>query len=235
MDKLKDRMQDFLRVCRKNPQYVKTAVIALVVITALVFFGTKGEKEEIPVIQNGETLTQETSQTEEEEHLDPSGQAEQGDVATTAEPEAATFVVDLDGCVKNPGVYEIPEGTRLYEVIEMAGGLTKDANTTQINQAEVLCDGQKILIPEVYDEVQSMEGAGSSEGRNNGSVSSGKININTADAEALQEIPGVGPATAEKIIAYRESNGRFQTIEDIKNVSGIGEKTFEKMKDKIII
>jgi len=131
-------MEAILRFCRKNEKWMKIAVIALVVITALVFFGTKGEKEEIVVVQNGETVTEQAVESTE------------SDSETSVDQEMksiARLVVDIDGCVKHPGIYEIDEGTRLYEVIEMAGGLTKSADTTLINQAEVLADGQKIIIP----------------------------------------------------------------------------------------
>lgn len=217
-------LEVILRFCRKNMKWMKLAVIALVVITALVFFGTKGENEEITVVQDGETVTSQENRLDETEN----------DLTDDTEimPLEKIFV-DLDGCVKNPGVYEIDEGTRLHEVIELAGGLTKRADTTLINQAEVLVDGQKILIPEKseQDETEVQK-----DGAKNGAVTAdGRININLADADMLQEIPGVGPATAEKILSYREINGKFKTVEEIKNVSGIGEKTFEKMKDMITI
>ena len=163
---------------------------------------------------------------------------QRADAAQTADTEAAPettatpkIVVDIAGCIKNPGVYEIAEGKRLYEVIELAGGLTKEADTTQINQAEILYDGQKILIPEIVEYDSSSGNAGLSAAI----TSDGRVNINLADSSELQEIPGVGPATAEKIIRYRESNGRFVIIEDIKNVDGIGDKTFEKIKDMITV
>jgi competence protein ComEA len=107
-----------------------------------------------------------------------------------------------------------------------------EADTGTINQAEILSDGQKIYIPTKQEMI-----SGNSGGNFAGSITrqSGLININTADSAALQEIPGVGPATAEKIISYRNENGKFNTIEDIKSVSGIGDKTFEKMKKKITV
>ena len=143
---------------------------------------------------------------------------------------AAQIYVDIGGQVKNTEVYTVKEGTRVFEVIEKAGGLTEDAFIEQINQAEAVTDGQKIVIPSSEDAQQSLMPQTAS-----GKDSSGLVNINSADSETLQEIPGVGPATAEKIIAYRTENGRFSSIEDLKNVSGIGDKTFEKMKDKITV
>lgn len=206
-----------MRLYRNNEKYVKLAVIALVVITALVFFGVKGEKEEIPVIQSGELLEQ-------------NSEPEAGDFAPV-EPEK--LFVDISGCVKNPGVYEIKEGTRLYQVIEMADGFTKDADTDTVNQAELLYDGQKIIIPKIMTSADSSPS--NSGGLSAGITAEGKVNINIANSTELQEIPGVGPATAEKILAYRESHGNFSKLDELKNIDGIGDKTFEKIKDMITL
>ncbi|MBR5315716.1 MAG: helix-hairpin-helix domain-containing protein [Firmicutes bacterium] len=222
METWKTKLEEVLRFCRTNEKYVKIAVIALVVVAALVFFGMKGEKKEILVTQNGQTSS-----------MISDGETSVEETAGTALP-VTQIVVDLSGCVKKPGVYTIDEGSRLYEVIELAGGLLENADTASINQAEILYDGQKIMIPEVYDG----SGNGGSQGGGSlpsGLMSDGRVNINQADSSGLQEIPGVGPSTAEKIIQYRESHGRFKSIEDIKNVDGIGDKTFEKMKDMIAI
>lgn len=224
------KLESALRKCRKFYQtyekQIRIAVIALVVVTALLLFGGKGEKDEIVVEPAGETQTE----LETEKIMEESEETGEG-ASQTAQIPVSNLVVDISGCVKTPGVYEIPDGTRLHEVIKMAGGLSKDADIDAINQAELVTDGQKILIPAKIE--GENEGASDPAG---GSMSdNGKININQADSMMLQEIPGVGPATADKIMQYRETNGRFQSIEDLKNVSGIGEKTFEKMKDKICV
>ena len=113
----------------------------------------------------------------------------------------------------------------MFQLIEEAGGLTEDADIEDLNRAEEVIDGQKIVI---YSKDSDAENKLSES-------SSGKININRADSDKLQEIPGVGPATAQKIIEYREENGKFKSIEDIKNVSGIGSKTFESLKEYITV
>lgn len=144
----------------------------------------------------------------------------------------ARLYVDISGCVESPGVYEVEEGTRLFQLIEKAGGLTENADIEGINRAETVSDGQKIII---YAESEEAQRAGGTVNDKERSASNGKININTAGESELQDIPGVGPVTADRIIVYREENGRFSSIEDIKNVSGIGEKTFEKLKDHITV
>jgi len=144
-----------------------------------------------------------------------------------AEDTAAAIYVDIGGEVKNPMLAELKDGSRVDDAIKAAGGVTENADLTDVNRAAFLEDGEKIYIPAKPEFEETAEGTYTEV------YSDGKININTADAVKLQELDGVGPATAEKIIDYREQNGRFSSIEDIKNVSGIGEKTFEKMKGDI--
>ena len=164
------------------------------------------------------------------------------------ETVAADIYVDIGGAVREPQLAVLPQGSRVEDAINAAGGLTEEADISSINRAEFLEDGEKVFIPELVDDedgtLSGYSGSGASNGTGSdssesaGSVSGtagGKININTADSAQLQQLSGVGPATAQKIIDYRTSNGRFRTIEDIKNVSGIGDKTFEKLKDYITI
>lgn len=150
------------------------------------------------------------------------------------------IMVDVAGAVVNPAVVELPEGSRVFEAVEKAGGLTKDADTGLINRAEILSDGQKIYIPTKQEvkEIQKGQPPAALQYNTGVNKSAGQpklVNINTADSEVLQQLTGVGPATAGKIIDYRNKNGKFRTIEELKNVSGIGDKTFEKFKDKITI
>ena len=147
--------------------------------------------------------------------------ASEGEVSKDEQP--GTIVIDISGEVVNPMVIELDKDSRVADAIDLAGGLTKNANITTINRAEKLSDGQKISIPSTKEISSTV----------NAEPESNLININTAVAAELDEIPGVGPSTSSKIIAYREANGRFETIEDIKEVDGIGDKTFEKMQNLI--
>lgn len=169
--------------------------------------------------------------------LIPEGGAEISEPATgPAIEEEIMIMVDVAGAVAKPAVVELPEGSRIFEAIEKAGGLIKEADTSGTNQAEILIDGQKVYIPTAQELKESQSGAPSLNFTyQSGTSQSKRININTADSETLQQLTGVGPATAEKIINYRNENGKFKAIEDIKNVSGIGDKTFEKFKDKITV
>lgn len=142
-----------------------------------------------------------------------------------------TIFVDIGGAVKKPMLAELPDGSRVDDAIQAAGGLKQEADMSNINRAEFLLDGQKVFIPSLAldEDGNIVEGASAAPEEN------GKVNINTADSTQLQTLSGVGPATAQKIIDYRQSNGRFTSIEDIKSVSGIGDKTFDKLKDHITI
>ena len=214
-----EQLKLYLRIFKEHKKIFQiTAMIAIVIIAVLVF-GQYGEKDEF-----SEQFTEDNGLTVEEDGAS-GGEMDKGE----------------NQAVRNPGVYAVVEGTRLFEVIKVAGGLTDEAFTEQINQAEVVVDGQKVVIPSFEDNNgtaafgSSGNIGGTGEPAALGKDSQGRININLADSSVLQEIPGVGPATAEKIIAYREENGKFSQIEDIKMVSGIGNKTFQKMKDKITV
>ena len=149
------------------------------------------------------------------------------------------------GEVKNPGIVKIKEGARIADVIEMAGGLTDKANITNINLAYVIEDGQKITIPskESIEEkenqneyISSESGQGVIEETPKTNLESNEntiVNINKASKEELQTLQGIGESTAQKIIDYREQNGNFKQIEDIKNVPGIGDSKFEAIKESI--
>ena len=205
----------YLRALKNNPILTISAVVVIMISASAFFFILNDKNSTIPIqdtVQDNQTVP-------------ASGESAAG------RESAGTVFVDVSGCVKHPGVYEVTSTSRVFEVIEKAGGVTKDADTSSINQAEPVTDGQKINVP---DKKSGPPAQGSSAAAEQQS-SDGKVSINTADSEELQKIPGVGPVTAENIISYRESNGSFKSIDDIKNVSGIGEKTFEKMKSTIVL
>ena len=139
--------------------------------------------------------------------------------------EIEELFIDIGGAVHKPGVYKVKPGTRLYEAIELAGGLRSDADTNSVNQAAFVEDGAKIIIPTSYmtdDENQ------------NAVTLPGFININTADKEQLKTLDGIGDVIAERIIEYRTQN-RFKSKEDILSVNGIGNSIYEQIKDKITV
>ena len=153
-----------------------------------------------------------------------------------------SIIVYICGAVKESKVITLPEDSRISDAIDAVGGLTDDADLTNINLAYILEDGEKIYIPKKGEELQNEASTVSSSVQGSSysnysatSTKSNKININKATQTELETIPGVGPSTALKIIEYREQNGKFSSIEDIKNVSGIGDAKYKKMKDYITV
>lgn len=233
--KVKDfiaRAKDFIEL-RKDK--IKIVAIPVLVIAAVLFFWMGSGDEEITVDSSGGD-----TQVVEEGAGNSSGEVADG-VAGTTGASSGKLYVDISGEVERPGVYEVSEGTRLFEVIEQAGGLTDEADIDSLNRAETVADGQKILIAAKGENSSGSQGTQSGSGTNSGSgtasgtTNDGKVNINTAESAELQTIPGIGPSKAARIIEYRQSNGNFSSIEDIQNVSGIGSKTFESIKDYITV
>ena len=132
----------------------------------------------------------------------------------------------ITGAINNPGVIILEEGARIVDALEAAGGETEEADVNRLNLAYVLEDGEKLYIPSKNEEEQEYI----TQGKDNMSEGQSKININSAQIEELITLPGVGEATANKIIEYRKENGKFQKIEDLKNVPGIGDSKFENIK-----
>ena len=150
--------------------------------------------------------------------------------------EPQKIKIHITGEVNNEGIVELEEGSRIDDAIKAAGDITVLADLSKVNLAYELSDGQKVYIPSVNEEIE--EYATSDAGENvleEKSSSNGKININIANSEELQTISGIEERLANKIIDYRNSNGKFKNVEDLKNVSGIGDKKFEDIKSKIIV
>ncbi len=154
---------------------------------------------------------------------------DKSDEATSDEEASESIYVYVCGEVEAPGVYELSPGSRVYEAIEAAGGLLEGVDETGINMAQVLADGQQITVNSEGAETVS-DSAADASGTDG---ADGKVNINTADKDELMTLTGIGEARAEAIIEYRESYGSFSAIEEITNISGIGDKMFEKIKDDI--
>lgn len=148
------------------------------------------------------------------------------------EEQEEKIIIYITGEVINEGVYELKEGSRIANAIEAAGGTKETANLKNVNLAYELEDGEKIYIPNINEEAEEIIQDG-----NTGIIGEENkekvININKANTEELQELNGIGESTAKSIIKYREENGKFNTIEDIMNVPGIGENKFENIKEQI--
>ncbi|NLY71505.1 MAG: hypothetical protein GX076_07505 [Clostridiales bacterium] len=213
----------------KVPPKAIIGVVILVIALAL-FLLKEPEKDDLIEISESDSIIDE--------------KLEEGDLETTPVIQE-TIVVELAGEVNNPSVYILTKGSRVYEAIELAGGLTEEADTRNTNLAAILQDEMKIYIPS-KEEVKAMEEqsgtkagsdyiGGNTTANSSNQNKNSKVNLNTANSIQLQQLRGVGPSTAEKIIEYRNKHGRFNKIEDIMNVSGIGEKTFENLKNFITV
>ncbi|MFJ5715439.1 helix-hairpin-helix domain-containing protein [Neobacillus sp. NPDC093127] len=148
------------------------------------------------------------------------------------------IMVDVKGQIKLPGVYLSNSGERVIDVINRAGGLKDQADQSQVNFAEHVHDEMLIYIPAIGEEgISAPVTSGGAPMTSSGGAgkTQGKININKATESELQTLPGIGPAKAAAIIEYRNTSGPFKAVEDIKNISGIGDKTFEKLKDSIAV
>lgn len=153
------------------------------------------------------------------------------DSSHVKESAPVSFYVDISGAVNSPGVYKANEKTRLFQVIEKAGGLSEDADIDAVNQASFVKDGDKILIPSKSQSSDSQEG---SSGGDEGITADGKVNLNKATKEQLMSLNGIGQVMADRILEYRGTS-RFESVEDLKSVKGIGTVTFNNLKDHVTV
>lgn len=249
---------------KKRKLHAKRTGYAGLLLAALFVLSGCTKKEELLLISEenaaGEQAeTVETSEAppaeKEQEDVSQTGQAKE--IAAPVQTEPDVICVHVCGAVKQPGVYELRAGSRVYEAVQAAGGFDKEADRDYVNQAQELADGTKLVIPTLEEAEKALAGeapadlpqenaaaqigivagtafaetesAGQDKGKN------AKVNINTASEAQLCDIPGIGATRAAAITAYRESHGGFQKPEDIMKVNGIKEGMYEKIKDSICV
>ena len=197
---------------------MKKLVLPLGVLTVLVFLffqkqflsATPSAEPIQPSLLNNPNLTEEVEITNDEER--------------------DTLFIEVKGAVSRPGVYELQTGDRVLTAIELAGGYLSDSDSKAINHAQKVEDEMIIYVPVVGEEIENPPDAASTNSSGNA-----LININKADIQGLTSLPGIGPAKAEAIISYREENGGFKSVQDLTEVTGIGQKTFEKLESYITV
>ncbi len=210
------------QVAGVSPSVLKAALlIAVVILVAVAFRWWSAASDSGFQINGGEQVS------------DAAG-TEDSDASGEAEEYVEMIAVHVVGAVGSPGVYMVEKGSRVQDAVMAAGGFSDDACTDAVNLAREAVDGEQILIP-TNEEVQSGTYVSSSSYQSASGQATQLVNINTATEEQLDELPGVGPSTAQKIIAYREANGGFSSIEEIKEVSGIGDSRYEQIKDLITV
>jgi len=198
--------------------------ICLAVGLAFYIYRTGGEKPESS-LQTSDIIKAEFSATKKE--------AESSDQVISSQ-DSPFVMVDIKGAVQKPGVYQLPKDARVKDALAQAGGATKEADLRQLNLASKLQDEMAVYIPAAGEEIppSSPVSSISSSGTSNDQP---LVNINTANTDELQTLNGIGPSKASAIVSYREENGLFQTVEDLGQVSGIGEKSLEKIKAQITV
>lgn len=185
-----------------------------------------------------------------DEGVVPQDQLEQpsNSAGTTAQNQAPSLFVHVVGAVREPGVYELAAGSRVSDAVAAAGGVTTKASIDSVNLARALTDGEQVQIPTKSQVKKAQQSDGSSGVAADGAPSwesateagtqaagQGKVNINTASAAELETLNGIGPATAQKIIDDRQANGPFASVDDLKRVSGIGDKKLEAIRESISV
>ncbi len=191
-------------------QKIIIGLIGIIIISIIIYYMTQKIGNDEIIIENIESI-------EEEEVIEEK------------------IAIHMTGCVKNPGIIELKEGERIDDAIQLAGGLTEEADLTNVNLAYKVEDGQKIYIPSIHDIEEKeiiQENQEEIFGKEN---ETGKVNINTAKQTELETLPGIGPTIALRIIEYRKENGEFTDIEELKEVEGIGEAKWEQIKDFVEI
>ena len=199
-------------------KYGKMVAAAVFLTVAGLCYGAVGNQGDAVQLETSERLAGENAVNLEETSLN--------ETCESIESVQMCFV-HICGEVNAPGVYELPEGSRIFEAVEAAGGFTEEASEESLNLAGVISDGMQIVILSEDEAKRQLEAEEY--------MASGLVNINTASKEQLMTLPGIGESRAEDILRYREESGGFETIEDIMKVSGIKDAAFQKIKDSIVV
>lgn len=210
----------------KKKDVILIIIISVILSLAMIFFNIKRENNIIiDKTQDEEIQNNSQNPVKENDSIIINNDSNSENVTNQK------VVVYISGEVKNPQVVEMKTGDRLIDAIEKCGGMTDDADKNAVNLALLLKDEDHYVVPKKGETIINSSNNAISSNPN----SSNLVNINTADKSQLSTLPSIGEKTAEKIIQYRESNGKFKKIDDIKNVTGIGDKKFEQIKDMITI
>ena len=214
-------------VLEKIKQYKLALVIALIGVVIAGFMMLQREQKQENNIQQlmEQTSYSSSSTTEKSEQRSESDQGDKNEGMVT---------VDVKGAVKKPGVYQLKSSSRVYDALVKAGGMTDEADLKSINQAQKLVDEAVVYVAKVGENVVDVT-TNTSASTATSQAKAGLVNLNTATEADFQTISGIGQKRAQDIIAYREANGKFKSVDDLKNVTGIGAKTLEKLKEYVTV
>ena len=235
------RMRDRFRRTLTTPVIAVVIIVVLSLLISVSVVWAKPHEPDTNLEHTGFTTQQDLDATEQSPKSSASDMGEAPESSSTAEaPSGAEveIVVHVVGEVKTPGLYSLPQGARVADAITAAGGELDTAYMASLNIARLLTDGEQIQVL-TFEQTQSMPlDTAPDEAAPNGATenSSGqKVSINTANETELQQLPGIGPALANRIVQWREENGQFGSIDELTNVSGIGDKTLEKMREQLAL
>ncbi|MCD5437046.1 helix-hairpin-helix domain-containing protein [Lactobacillus delbrueckii] len=239
----KQKLQDLLAWLMDKKMYI---VVVLLAAGGFYYANRQPAADNSALLSSSQSMSENSGQSSSVSSVAASA-------SSAASAANAEVVCDISGAVKHQGVYRLKNGARLEDLIEKAGGLTKDAQLQAINRSQLLKDQDKIYIPGKGDKMEAAQtanfaaasapasstsasaSASSVSSSASGAASGDLINLNTATASDLQKLNGIGEKKAEQIIAYRQEKGSFKSIDELKEVSGIGDKTFAAIKDQLTI
>ena len=214
-------------VLEKIKQYKLALVIALIGVVIAGFMMLQREQKQENNIQQlmEQTSYSSSSKTEKSKQRSESDQGDKNEGMVT---------VDVKGAVKKPGVYQLKSSSRVQDALVKAGGMTDEADLKSINQAQKLVDEAVVYVAKIGENVMDVT-TNTSASTATSQAKAGLVNLNTATEADFQTISGIGQKRAQDIIAYREANGKFKSVDDLKNVTGIGAKTLEKLKEYVTV
>lgn len=234
---------DRLRDVGADPRVAVALLVAVVLVAGFLWYRTGADGPDETVLDVGTPPPGETTEGSDDIAIDGAA------TTSTTTDDAANdpsvdLVVHVAGAVTSPGIVRVPPGSRVGDAVDSAGGALADADLDRLNLAAVLEDGQRILVarrgdpPDPAAVTGVTGGAGDplgGGGSGSGDDSAAPIDLNEADAEDLEELPGIGPVLAEAIIDERESRGGFRSVNELRDVRGIGEKRFEDLRDRVTV
>ncbi|BBD42446.1 helix-hairpin-helix domain-containing protein [Streptococcus anginosus] len=215
------------------------SLIGLIIAGFFMINGQSSRRSNVAELAQ-ETVTSSEAELEEiSTGTKKNSQKEKAEPQTSSSEESEFLTVDVKGAVKNPGIYQLKKTSRINDAIQKAGGLMTDADSKSINLAQKLTDEAVVYVATMGENaasVSSNTGQSSTSGTSEVASQKGnKVNLNTADLSELQTISGIGQKRAQDILDYREANGKFNSVDDLKNVSGVGAKTLEKLKEYVTV
>ncbi|MEY8461868.1 helix-hairpin-helix domain-containing protein [Streptococcus merionis] len=217
-------LDKMLEIVKENKITAALAGLGLMIGAAFILFNQPTQAEQVPSVTALASQVNSASDSSAEETPLPS-----------KEEESKTIMVDVKGAVQKPGLYKLEAGSRLADAVAEAGGLSEEADSKSINLAQKLSDEAVVYVAKQGEEVSVVQSSAATATSSTSQSANGLVNINTATLAELQTISGIGAKRAQDIIDYREANGGFKTIDDLNNVSGIGDKTMENLRAYVTV